>query len=285
MKLKRFFRVSLLILASLLVVISVFAQFGMKMRKSDKEALETFGIAHVPLEFRTVGTGDNVVHYAVTGSDTLPTLLFIHGSPGSWDAFEGYLLDADLRKKFRIISLDRPGFGYSNFGEARSLRENTALCYQVYQAEYMGKPIHIIGHSIGGPVVLDLAQIHPEAFASISILAGSISGKYEAPEKWRLPFVAVPLRFLVPGALRVSNDEIWMFKKELAGLDSGYGNLQMPVYFIHGDADPLVPVGNAYFGMEKLEGSSLGHIEIIEGANHFIPWEHFDLIKKHLLQL
>jgi pimeloyl-ACP methyl ester carboxylesterase len=232
-----------------------------------------------------VKVGDVTLHYVKTGSEKLPTLFFIHGSPGSWDAYKGYLADTSLLKYFRVIAIDRPGFGYSDFGTAYHLPEQAALIYQIVRKEYNGQPLHLIGHSLGGPVVVKLAQDHPEAYASLTILAGSISPYEEPKEKWRSIFVDNPLKYLIPGAFRTCNTEIWYFKKDLYMMDSGYDKLKMPVTFIHGDQDPLVTVRNVAYGKLKLADHKNIKVIIIPGANHFIPWEHFDIIEKHLLTL
>ena len=78
-----------------------------KMRWSDKKAQRFFKTKNVPLQlFDTVIDGRHI-HYAMTGSDTLPSLVFIHGSPGSWFHYMKFMLDEDLRKKFRIIWFER----------------------------------------------------------------------------------------------------------------------------------------------------------------------------------
>lgn len=68
-------------------------------------------------------------------------------------------------------------------------------------------------------------------------------------------------------------------------MDKHYDTLRMPVMFIHGDKDPLVTVKNVHYGMDKLAINKNAKMIIIPGANHFIPWEHFDVIKRHLLTL
>jgi pimeloyl-ACP methyl ester carboxylesterase len=53
------------------------------------------------------------IHYIETGN-AQAQLCFIHGSPGSWNAFKysGHF----IAEKYRMIAIDRPGFGYSDFG-------------------------------------------------------------------------------------------------------------------------------------------------------------------------
>ncbi len=225
------------------------------------------------------------MHYVKTGSEDLPTLFFIHGSPGSWDAFKEYMMDSALRSHFRIISIDRPGFGFSNFGTACHLQEQSDLIYNIIIKETNNKPIHLIGHSIGGPIIVKLAQDHPAAIASINILSGSISPEDEPKEYWRYAFRYSPLNFLLPGAFRPSNTEILYFKKDLFKLDKNYARITMPVTFIHGDADKFVTVKNVAYGKIKLASNPFIKTIIIPDAGHFIPWEHFNIIKQHLLSL
>ena len=89
----------------------------------------------------------------------------------------------------------------------------------------------------------------------------------------------------MPGAFKPSNDEIVYFKKDLYRIDTRYAALNMPVTFIHGDNDKFVTVKNVAYGKKKLLHNSNIKIIIIPGASHFIPWEHYDLIKEHLLTL
>lgn len=263
----------------------IFAQSCMKFRITDSKAESEFEQKGLHVRFFTLKEDGVSLHYAKTGIDTLPTLFFVHGSPGSWDAFKGYMMDTALLQHFRIISVDRPGFGYSNFGSAYHLPYQALLLNKIIEKENNKKPVHLIGHSIGGPVIVQMAQDDPEYFASLTLLAGSISPKDEPKEYWRYLFLYTPLKWLIPGAFRPSNDEIVYFKKDLQVLDRGYASLQMPVTFIHGDKDKFVTVKNVAYGKQQLMHNSHVKVIIIPGAGHFIPWQHFDLIKEHLLTL
>jgi pimeloyl-ACP methyl ester carboxylesterase len=281
-KTKRKLRVSFLIFLGCWIV---FAQSCMKFRISDSKAKEEFAQKGLQVSFHYTGVNETGVHYVKSGADSLPALFFVHGSPGSWDAFKIYMMDTSLLQHFRIISVDRPGFGYTGFGTALRLEEQCLLISKVIEKENNQKPIHLVGHSIGGPVIVYMAQNHPSAFASLTILAGSISPYEEPKEYWRYLFMYTPLKVLMPGAFKPSNDEIIYFKKDLYHIDTMYEALKMPVTFIHGDKDKFVTVKNVEYGKKKLANNPNVKVIIIPGANHFIPWEHFDLIKTHLLSL
>ena len=263
----------------------ILAQSCMKFRIADSDAKKEFDKKGIAVSFYNEAVDNTSLHYTKTGADSLPTLFFVHGSPGSWDAFKIYMMDTALLRHFRIISIDRPGFGYSNFGNAMNLAEQAVIINKIIQKEDNNKPVHLIGHSIGGPVIVQLAQDYPDEFASLTILSGSISPKHEPKEYWRYLFMYTPLRLLMPGAFKPSNDEIVYFKKELYRIDTGYAAVQMPVTFIHGDADKFVTVKNVEYGKKKLAGNLNVKVIIIPGAGHFIPWEHFEIIRKHLLGL
>lgn len=281
-KIKKSFKWALLFFFGAWVI---FAQSCMKFRMSDSTAKAGFEQRGLPAQFITVKEDGVPLHYVKCGSDGRPTLFFVHGSPGSWDAFRIYMMDTALLKHFRLISVDRPGFGYSDFGTAYHLSSQALLINKIIEKENNNEPVHLIGHSIGGPVIVRMAQDKPQYFSSLTILSGSVSPTHEPKEYWRYAFTYSPLKFLMPGAFRPSNDEIVYFKKELYKLDEGYDLLRMPVTFIHGNEDKFVTVKNVDYGKKKLQHNPGVKIILIPGAGHFIPWERFDIIRDHLLTL
>ena len=105
------FKKKMLLLSGLFLISwLLLAQSCMSFRKTDAEAKTEFAKDHVALRTATIEVEGRHIHYAVTGNDSLPTLFFIHGSPGSWDAFAEYMKDSLLLQKFRMVSVDRPGF-------------------------------------------------------------------------------------------------------------------------------------------------------------------------------
>lgn len=252
---------------------------------SDKKADLQFNRMYLQPRFTYTYVNGVRLHYVKVGNDSLTTIFIVHGSPGSWKRYRQYLSDSSLLKHFRMIAIDRPGFGYSNPGHAYHLATQAQLIYGIVKVEKNGKPFHLMGHSLGGPVVVKLAQDHPEDYASVTILAGSISPYDEPKERWRAIFVHNPLQYLFPRPFRTCNTEIWYFKKDLYQIDTCYNRLTMPITFIHGDEDPLVSVKNVDYGTRKLAFNRNVKVILIPGANHYIPYEHFDIIRQHLLTL
>ena len=79
----------------------VFCQSCMKMRMSSKKTIEYFSKSNTAFKDINYKISEiHQIHYIETGDSTKPTLFFLHGSPGSWDAYKTYLSDSDLQKKY-----------------------------------------------------------------------------------------------------------------------------------------------------------------------------------------
>ncbi len=275
-KKKKFLRIFLIIH----IVWLVMAQCTFKMRTSDASALKDFDKKGIPANIQTDTLNGHLLHYVQTGISTAPTLFFIHGSPGSWDAFKNYISDSAWLKKYRLISIDRPGFGYSNFGKAEKVMDQCKLIAAFIEKHNNGQPLFLVGHSLGGPMVLDITAQLKTMVNGCVVLAGSVSPALEGKENYRYIIDAFPLRYFIPGAFRPSNTEVKYFKKEVAPMAAIIPEIKCPILVIHGDKDQFVPVGNAAF--IKAQNPAHTTVKIIAGANHFIPWQHEAFIKKSI---
>jgi len=264
----------------------IFCQSCMKMRMSPKKTTEYFSKSNTAFKDVNYKISENQqIHYIETGDSTKPTLFFLHGSPGSWDAYKTYLSDIDLQKKYRLIAIDRPGFGYSNFGEAEDLEIQANLILPFIESKNNNQPVTLIGHSMGGPVVVKLATLAPKLFKNIVILAGAIDPKAETPENWRPILMSKPIRYIIPGAFRTSNDELWWLKEDLVAMKSELRKITSNVVIIHGTEDSLVPYSNVAFMEKEFINAEKVETIPIEKADHFIPWSHYEIIKKSLMNL
>ncbi len=254
------------------------------LRMSDKAIVAYFADTPVKPAFRQINVQGRVVHYAQIGDSTLPLVVFIHGSPGSWDAFIGFFTDSTLYQKARLVSVDRLGFGKSGLGlPEKSLRQQAAAIAAVIETVQPGGRAILVGHSLGGPVAARLAMDFPRRVRGLILVAPSIDPSLEKKEWFRPVLSAFPVRQLLPAEFDVSNQEISPLRGELEQMLPHWAELQIPVTVIQGDKDNLVSPANAAFAQRMLPHNP-PTLRIISGMNHFIPWRRPDLIHEAILQ-
>lgn len=255
------------------------------MRWSDGKAKNVFKNKNVALQVYDTVIDGRHLHYAMTGHDSLPSLVFIHGSPGGWFHYMKYMWDTALLKKFRIISIDRPGFGFSDFGDAMHLQEQCKLILPVLQKLKTDQPMFLCGHSLGGPVAAKLAADDPSLFKTVIIVAGALDPALEKKETWRQVMSYKPLYWFLPGAFQPSNTELLYLKEDLKPLAGDLNKITSNVWFVHGDKDTWVPIENVAYGKKMMVNAASIRIDTLHGADHQVPWKRRDDFKKILSKL
>ncbi|HSE97185.1 MAG TPA: alpha/beta fold hydrolase, partial [Blastocatellia bacterium] len=98
-----------------------------------------------------------------------PAVILLHGSPGRGDDF--HLLAPELRKNYRLIIPDLPGFGHS----ARDIPDYSIRAHARYVLQLMDRlnvrRAHVLGFSMGGGVALNIADIAPDRVLSLTMLS------------------------------------------------------------------------------------------------------------------
>lgn len=269
----------------MLVLWIALAQTTMKRRISDAKARELFKDNGVTLFTDTVNANGFPVHYAKTGYDSNPTLIFVHGTPGSWIRYKRYLQDNDLLSRFRMIAVDRPGFGYSRFGDARNLEEQSELIGHLIKSVNNDRPVYLLGASFGGPVIARLAIDNPGMFSGLLLLAPALDAETEIHYFWRPLFFKTPLQYLLPGIFKPNNQELWYLEKDLVKMANLLHEIKCPVYVLHGDKDRLVPVSNAFYAQKMLVNAKPLYLSIIPGGNHYVADNNYRMVKEILMKL
>ncbi|MEQ9660727.1 alpha/beta hydrolase [Fulvivirga sp.] len=248
-------------------------------RMTPKEVDNYFKFSELKPTIESYKVNKRKVNFASVGSDSLPTVIFLHGAPGSWSAFIGFLANHNLNTRSKVVSVDRPGYGYSNFGNSEpSLQKQSELLKPLLE-KYSDTPNILVGHSLGGPMVAKLAMLYPELVDGLILVAPSIDPELEPDETWfRLPLHTPFLRWVLPVSLRVTNDEIYFLKDELVLMLPDWSKINIPVIVIQGMEDELVPPGNADFAKEQLSNAKV-KVVLIEDMNHFVPWSNPELIE------
>ena len=232
-----------------------------------------------------------------------PTLVLVHGGPGSYDHsyFKPYF--SRLADEFQVVYLDLRDHG-------RSARHDPAdwsfeLCADDIHAFFdilgIQRPV-VLGHSMGGFVAMLYAARHP-GLAGALVLQSTTArfdldrlvegfrrhagdeiaelarrdygGDPVNDEEWARVFAAFGPH--VPGtedlARRVRNPELGTAGMELLRrldvLDQ-LARITCPTLVCVGDLDAVTPVGASEEIVDALP-RGVGTLEVIEGAGHF-PW-------------
>jgi pimeloyl-ACP methyl ester carboxylesterase len=255
-------------------------------RMSSKEVDEFFSSRNLKAKQHKYETGGREIHYVEAGNSANPLVLFVHGSPGSLSAFIDFLADTSLLHHVLMVTADRPGFGYSNFGIAEpSLEKQAAALKPILELYKNNRPRILIGHSLGGPLIAKMAMEYPELIDGLIIVAGSVDPELEPNETWfRAPLATPFLSWILPRSFRSSNEEIYQLKPELEKMIPYWKNITCPVIVIQGTKDELVPYENVNFLKKMLVNAQVTYV-IKENMNHFVPWSDPYLIHDAILKM
>jgi pimeloyl-ACP methyl ester carboxylesterase len=254
-------------------------------RMSQKEVNKYFSQSPVKPTISKYKVEGRTINYASIGSDTLPTVIFLHGAPGSWSAFVSFFAKSSLYDKAKLISVDRPGYGYSDFGNSEPSLDRQAELLKKILEDNSSTATILVGHSLGGPMIAKLAIKYPDLVDALIMVAPSIDPKLEPDEFWfRMPLHTPFLRWVLPTSIRVTNDEIYFLKDELEAMLPYWSEIKIPVTVIQGKLDELVPAGNADFAKKMLTNSPEVDIIMVEDKGHFVLWEDPQLIEQAILK-
>ena len=222
----------------------------------------------------TVGAPLNAtVSYLSAGDRSGPRLILVHGTPGSANAWADYLLAPP--PGIEVVALDRPGFGRSGpEGAVPGLVEQAAAVLALLPQD--ARPVVLLGHSLGGPVVAQLAaQLASEPqqrITALVLLAASVDPALESIHPMQHVGAWAPLRALLPRAIRNANTELMALEPELEALAALLPRIKAKVIIVHGTRDDLVPAANVPFMQARLRGARCVQTVLLEGRNHFLPW-------------
>ena len=223
----------------------------------------------------TVEAGGRRARYLEIGEGDAPPVLFIHGFGG--DLLSWQFNQEALAEGHRTYALDLPGHGGSSKDLGAGQADVGALAAAVIDfmdAKEIAKA-HLVGHSLGGAIALDLALNHPDRVASATLICSAalgpeinmayIDGFMQAKRRKQLQPV---LEMLVADPAMISRDmieEVLKYKRldgveaalnRIAGdafaggrqaleLTGRLGELTVPVQVIWGRKDQILPVSHA----------------------------------------
>ncbi|HAD13390.1 MAG TPA: alpha/beta hydrolase, partial [Saprospirales bacterium] len=101
-----------------------------------------------------------------------------------------------MNSAFRMIAVDRPGFGYTEgFGKPEPSLLNQALALKAVADSFTsGQKVLLAGHSLGAPVIVKFAMDFPDLTAGLILLGGSVDPAMEEHPWWQRAVDKAPLK-------------------------------------------------------------------------------------------
>jgi pimeloyl-ACP methyl ester carboxylesterase len=233
-----------------------------------------------------------------------PTVLLLHGGPGSFDHSYFKPDFARLAEAAQIVYLDLPGHGRSEHGDATSWTFESCAdgVHDFCEAAGIDRPV-VCGHLLGGMVAMVLAAAYPELPGGLVLQ--SAPGRFDVPalveelSKLGGDDVAVTAARVYGGDSESVTDEEWARCWKLFGprvvegdeksrrvlnadlnvhalpvlgefdaLDR-VGAIACPTLVCTGELDPVFPPRAA---RELADAIPDARLDVLPGAGHF-PWK------------
>jgi pimeloyl-ACP methyl ester carboxylesterase len=218
-----------------------------------------------------------------SGDPAQPRIIYAHGTPGSSGAWMDYL-EYPI-EGFEAVSLDRLGFGHSEAHRSWVSLRAQAASIEPLLVERDGQWPILVGHSLGGAVIAEVAARYPDRVGGLVIVAGSLDPDLEEILWIQHVGATRPFVWLIPRALRHANEEIFAFEDELRQQGAILPQIRCPVVIVHGTKDSLVPLANVDFMRRAFPEGTIRETVILEGRNHFLPWNSADEVRGAIVRL
>ena len=241
------------------------------------------------------GFGDSVV-------------LLLHGFGGDLDNWM-FNLDS-LAEKHRVLALDLPGHGQSVKTNVDPSLSGMATFVRKFLDGLSVSSVHVVGHSMGGAIAMQLASDSPETVKSLGLICSAglgpdinsdyLRGFVEAQSQQELKLVLQQL-FADESLVNLQLVNDLLNYKRIDGVEATLNALSetlisageqtfltdnivasgIPVLVIWGKQDRIIPVSHAQ--NYSAAGGSCVEVEIFDSAGHMVQMEKAYEVNRSLL--
>jgi pimeloyl-ACP methyl ester carboxylesterase len=274
---------------TVLIILTVFTFSGCfllnRYMKTDQELAEHYQGQLVQPVYRNTTYQGKHLHYAVISRcDTLPLLVMVHGAPGAWYGYMNLTDDSLLQQNFRIVAVDRIGYGKSDYGKEELSVEVQARAIQsvIKKENLTGKKVYLLGRSYGAPIAAWLAIHDPESYEKLVMVSPVIDPDREKfywfSELGRTAFV----QWMLPEMLNVATREKFGHQNEMRRMLPEWSKLNTPTYVLVGEEDNVADTANFSFARRHLVNCPAVFMKL-RNTGHQITRQQPELIKDLLL--
>lgn len=255
------------------------------------------------MQHKKCNYADGSIHYKSEGVGK--AVIFLHGfgeDSSIWRNQEGKF------PNFFCLYVDLPGSGESSFNsKLSSISDYAEVVNAVLENENLGNCI-IIGHSMGGYIVLAFAELFPEKLKGLALFHSSAYADTEdkiANRNKSIEFVIkngadLYFKAMLPDlffnneqseklikeqivvARKISDQAVIQYLKVMIGREDKtclFQQLDIPIAFFLGEHDKAVPFA---LGLEQTEMASVTYVYILRQSAHMGMLEEADQVNKLL---
>ena len=259
------------------------------------------------LQYLFTEVGGLRVRYADRGFGDSVVLL-LHGFGGDLDNWM-FNLDS-LAEKHRVLALDLPGHGQSVKTNVDPSLSGMATFVRKFLDGLSVSSVHVVGHSMGGAIAMQLASDSPETVKSLGLICSAglgpdinsdyLRGFVEAQSQQELKLVLQQL-FADESLVNLQLVNDLLNYKRIDGVEATLNALSetlisageqtfltdnivasgIPVLVIWGKQDRIIPVSHAQ--NYSAAGGSCVEVEIFDSAGHMVQMEKAHDVNRSLL--
>ena len=259
------------------------------------------------LQYLFTEVGGLRVRYADRGFGDSVVLL-LHGFGGDLDNWM-FNLDS-LAEKHRVLALDLPGHGQSVKTNVDPSLSGMATFVRKFLDVLSVSSVHVVGHSMGGAIAMQLASDSPETVKSLGLICSAglgpdinsdyLRGFVEAQSQQELKLVLEQL-FADESLVNLQLVNDLLNYKRMDGVEASLNALSetlisageqtfltdnivasgIPVLVIWGKQDRIIPVSHAQ--NFSAAGGCCVEVEIFDSAGHMVQMEKAYEVNRSLL--
>ena len=259
------------------------------------------------LQYLFTEVGGLRVRYADRGFGDSVVLL-LHGFGGDLDNWM-FNLDS-LAEKHRVLALDLPGHGQSVKTNVDPSLSGMATFVRKFLDVLSVSSLHVVGHSMGGAIAMQLASDSPKTVKSLGLICSAglgpdinsdyLRGFVEAQSQQELKLVLQQL-FVDESLVNLQLVNDLLNYKRMDGVEASLNALSetlisageqtfltdnivasgIPVLVIWGKQDRIIPVSHAQ--NYSVAGGSCVEVEIFDSAGHMVQMEKAYEVNRSLL--
>ncbi|MBT5560175.1 MAG: alpha/beta hydrolase [Proteobacteria bacterium] len=279
------------LLAIALILIFVSACSTPEALTEHREFVAREVVNNPAVEEAYIEQGDFRLYYRSSGKAEDAVAVWVHGTPGGWGSIGRLLVNDEFNSRVLLASIDRPGWGYSQYTDeprlVTSYAEQANLIAPLLQklkADHPDKPLILVGHSLGGSIIPAIAADFPELVDGLLILSAGLNPDITGPRWYNHMAKFSLINAALDERMQAANVEMFSLAIELEKLRERWAEFEMPILVVQGTEDELVYPANADFA-ESVLNSNNSRVVRLPNQGHFVHMERTDLIATCVLAI